>query len=160
MPSTWKLPASRVSKLPFSKDRAIAYLNAMQFTPSGASAGPTGAEHMQTRYRHLNFVPPAEVAAIALHALWLKFGDGYKGGTDIGVGRAVQLALRLPVPPRDIRRMVRYATRHRKDLSSPKALAGKITPGVIAWDLWGGHAGYLWALGLLRDMKQAEWRAK
>ena len=152
-----KKPVKKGVKLPFSNREAIAYLEAMQLTPSGASAGPTGAEHISTRYRHLDFTPPKEVADIALHGLRLKFVDGWKGGTDIGVGRAVQLALRMPVPPRDVRRMVQYAARHRKDLSSPKARSGKITPGVVAWELWGGHPGSLWAAGLLQEMKQADW---
>ena len=145
--------AKKKVTLPITKAQAEAYLTAMELTPSGVSAGPTGAEKMGTIYKEIDFVPPENVAQIALEALRDVFVRGLRGGTEIGYGRAVQLALRMPVPPRDIRRMVNYGSRHRKDLSSRQALLGKKTPGVIAMDLWGGSSGIAWAETRLRQME-------
>ena len=138
----------------FSRNEIDGYLKAMDFTPTGKSAGPTRSELMGTLYRSIDFTPPQEVADAALQALtWLK--KGKKGGTPIGIGRAIQLSLRLPVPPRDIERMVAYFRRHKKDLLSPKAQKGEITPGVVAWNLWGGWPGNVWSNQINMEMKNA-----
>jgi hypothetical protein len=135
----------RVRALGFTDAEIRRYLRAMQRTPSGRSAGPEGAERMRTDYAGISFAPPREVRERAVEALEWRFRDGHPGGTDIGVGRALQLAVEDGVPPRDIDRMVAYGTRHRVDLDSVGARKGAITPGVVAWGLWGGHAGIAWA---------------
>lgn len=135
-------------KIPLTRSQIDYYLAAMEFTPSGRSAGDPGFG----RFRKSDFVPPEEVAEEALQGLNYRFIQNYPGGTDIGIGRACQLALRLPVPPRDIDRMVNYFSRHRADLKSKPYLAGKVTKGLVAHKLWGGWSGRDWALEMQRFM--------
>jgi hypothetical protein len=143
----------RVAALGFTPTRVRRYIAAMQKTPSGKSAGDTGASFMHTEYAGIDFSPPPEVREAAVEALERRFRDGHAGGTDIGVGRALQLALEDTVPPRDIDRMVNYGTRHRVDLRSARAQAGEMTPGVVAWGLWGGHDGIRWAQQVASAMR-------
>lgn len=128
----------------------------MQKTPSGASAGDTGERDMRTHYAGIDFSPPPEVREAAVEALEWRFRDGHRGGTDIGVGRALQLALEDTVPPRDVRRIVNYGSRHAVDLRSTGARKGDLTPGVVAWGLWGGHEGILWAREVAAQMDERD----
>ena len=149
----------RVAALGFTPAKIERYIAAMQKTPSGRSAGPTREDEMRTRYAGINFSPPADVRERAVEALEWRFRDGHRGGTDIGVGRALQLAVEDTVPPRDIERMVNYGTRHRVDLSSKGAKRGEITPGVVAWGLWGGGEGIAWAREVRAAMQEQDARA-
>jgi hypothetical protein len=135
----------RVAALGLSDAVIRRYLAAMERTPTGRSAGPARAADVRGRYAGISFAPPSDVRERAVEALEWRFRDGHKGGTGIGVGRALQLALEPTIPPRDIDRIVAYGTRHRIDLDSDAARAGEITPGVVAYGLWGGHAGIAWA---------------
>lgn len=141
VPANFPIPASEASK----------YLIAMQKTPSGRSAGPTEAEDMGQLYRHLDFTPPAIVRQNALRGLRLVFEQRKEGGTPIGWGRAVQLALGLPVPPRDLRRMVAYGQRHALHARKVHAIEDQ-TPAYVAWLLWGGEEGIAWAGWMLQQM--------
>ena len=82
--------------------------------------------------------------------------QGHRGGTDIGFGRAVQLATKRMVYPRDVYRMKDYFSRHAVDLQSAPAKAGRITPGVVAWLLWGGTEGQKWANQIVAQMDEAQ----
>jgi hypothetical protein len=74
-----------------------------------------------------------------------KFG---RGGTEVGVARAHQLAERRDVSEADVKAMHSFFARHAVDKhakthkwnsdSDPSA-------GFIAWLLWGGDAGKAWA---------------
>lgn len=93
------------------------------------------------------FTPTMRMASAARRGLRLreKFG---RGGTDVGVARAQQLAAREPVSEADVKSMHSYFARHEVDKttkthrwnsdSDPSA-------GFIAWLLWGGDAGKKWA---------------
>lgn len=148
--------ARRVAALGFTPERVRHYIAAMQKTPSGRSAGDTGERDMRTHYAGIDFAPPLEVREAAVEALEWRFRDGHRGGTDIGVGRALQLALEPSVPPRDVRRMVNYGSRHAVDLRSTGARKGDLTPGVVAWGLWGGHDGILWAREVAAQMDERD----
>jgi hypothetical protein len=116
----------------------------MEFTPSGRAYGPTRDEERRTTFKGISFVPPAKVRQRAVEGLEL-IAQGHRGGTDIGFGRAVQLATKRMVYPRDVYRMKDYFRRHAADLQSAGAKQGKVTPGVVAWLLWGGNEGQKWA---------------
>lgn len=100
-----------------------------------------------------HFTPTLKMAANAKRGLRLreKFG---RGGTDVGVRRAHQLADRRDVSEADVKAMASYFARHKVDKqgaahqwnsnSDPSA-------GFIAWLLWGGDAGRTWA-----DAKRAK----
>jgi hypothetical protein len=93
------------------------------------------------------FKPNQKMAANAKRGLKLreKFG---RGGTEVGVRRAHQLAAQQTLDVEDVRSMHSYFARHAVDkegkshewdsVSDPSA-------GYIAWLLWGGEAGKAWA---------------
>ena len=148
----------RVAALGFMPAKIERYIGAMQKTPSGRSAGPTREADMTTRYAGIDFAPPSDVREAAVEALEWRFRDGHRGGTDIGVGRALQLAVEDTVPPRDIERMVNYGTRHTIDLRSKGARRGDLTPGVVAFGLWGGPEGIAWARTVRAAMRERDAR--
>ena len=148
--------AARVNAL-LPKTEQKRLLAAMEFTPSGRAYGPTRDEERRTTFRGISFAPPAKVRQRAVEALEL-IAQGYRGGTDIGFGRAVQLVTKPTVYPRDVLRMRDYFSRHAVDLQSPAAKRGEVTPGVVAWLLWGGNEGRKWANETAAAMAEAEHR--
>jgi hypothetical protein len=93
------------------------------------------------------FTPTQRMAAAARHGLRLreKFG---RGGTDVGVARAEQLANRRPVSADDVKSMKSYFARHAVDKNTKTHEWGSDkdpSAGYIAWLLWGGDAGRDWA---------------
>lgn len=84
-------------------------------------------------------IPPRRVADVARRALQLR-RLYRRGGTLIGVRRAVQLSHRQPVSVETLARMVSFFARHQHDdRRDPTSAAA------IAWGLWGGNAGRSWA---------------
>jgi len=146
--------AARVRAV-LTPEEAVRLFKAMDYTPSGRYYGPRREEEMTTVYRGIRFVPPKAVREVAVKSLENR-ARGIAGGTDIGVGRAVQLALAPFVPPRDVLRMVDYFSRHRRDLDTAEAKAGRITPGVQAWLLWGGDPGKAWAERVAAQMAKRD----
>lgn len=95
------------------------------------------------------FTPTQRMAAAARRGLRLreKFG---RGGTDVGVRRAHQLAERRPVSAADVKAMASYFARHEVDKDGASHQWNSNTDpsaGFIAWLLWGGDAGRAWANG-------------
>ncbi|MYL99207.1 hypothetical protein GR702_15680 [Novosphingobium sp. FGD1] len=94
-----------------------------------------------------SFKPTLRMASAARRGLRLreKFG---RGGTEVGVERAHQLADRKDLSAADVKSMHSFFARHEVDKntnthewdsdSDPSA-------GFIAWLLWGGDAGKTWA---------------
>lgn len=149
-------PAARVDAL-LSKAEQRRLLAAMEKTPSGRDYGPTRDAERRTTFRGIKFAPPAKVRQRAVEGLELVAG-GHRGGTSIGFGRAVQLATKATIYPRDVYRMVDYFRRHTVDLQSAGAKRGDITPGVVAWLLWGGDEGRAWAKRIVAAMDVAQSR--
>ena len=94
--------------------------------------------------------PPVAVAKAAKKGLDLrgKFG---RGGTDVGVRRAHQLADRKAVSEEDVAHISSYFARHTIDKDAKAHEWGDDSDpsaGYIAWLLWGGDAGQKWADGL------------
>ncbi len=93
------------------------------------------------------FTPTHRMAAAARRGLRLreKFG---RGGTEVGVRRAQQLAGRKPVTAEDVKSMHSFFARHAVDKQA-KAHEwdsdNDPSAGFIAWLLWGGDAGKEWA---------------
>lgn len=93
------------------------------------------------------FKPTLKMAANAKRGLKLreKFD---RGGTDVGVKRAHQLAERGDVSVADLKAMHSYFARHAvvKDGKSHEWDSNDDpSAGFIAWLLWGGDAGKTWA---------------
>lgn len=93
------------------------------------------------------FTPTMRMASAARRGLRLrkKFG---RGGTEVGVRRAHQLADRSKVTEADVRSMHSFFARHAVDRDAKAHEWNSDTDpsaGFIAWLLWGGDAGKAWA---------------
>ena len=93
------------------------------------------------------FKPTAKIASNAKKGLKLRDDFG-RGGTDIGVRRAEQLAAQDDVTAEDVKSMHSYFARHEVDKDGKAHEWGSDTDpsaGYIAWLLWGGDDGKEWA---------------
>lgn len=93
------------------------------------------------------FRPTQKMAAAARRGLRLreKFG---RGGTDVGVRRAHQLAEQRDLDAADVKAMHSFFARHAVDKDAEAHRWNSNTDpsaGFIAWLLWGGDAGKGWA---------------
>jgi hypothetical protein len=102
------------------------------------------------------FRPPADVAKAAQAALDIRktLPPSRRGGTDVGVRRAVQLARRDMVSIDTIRRMVSFFARHAEAPGSAEARRDKTSKAAQAWGLWGGNPGRAWAAKVLREYER------
>lgn len=97
-------------------------------------------------YPPLVFQVPEDVAEEAREGLWYREQYGF-GGTEVGEARALQLSTsRPPVTLRDIVVMRSYFARHAGDKIHQMRPP---SPGMIAWKLWGGSAGYGWVADVM-----------
>ena len=98
------------------------------------------------------YSPPEAVRKNAQRALeWRR--EYNRGGTDIGVARARDLSNGKMIPVETLKRMVSFFARHAVDKQAEGFFQGEKgfpSPGRIAWDLWGGDAGYKWSKSVLR----------
>lgn len=93
------------------------------------------------------FKPTAKIAANARKGLKLREEFG-RGGTDVGVDRAEQLAAQQALSAEDVKSMHSYFARHTVDKSGKAHEWGSDTDpsaGYVAWLLWGGDEGKEWA---------------
>lgn len=99
----------------------------------------------------MSHVPPVAVAAAARKGLELRAGlpKSRRGGTEVGIARARDLANRRPVSDATVKRMKAYFDRHAVDASGKGW--GVDSKGWQAWLLWGGDAGRDWATKLLKQ---------
>jgi hypothetical protein len=127
-----------IRKLGYTDAQINRALAALERTPSGRDAGPKGA---------VVATPPKAVRDAAYKGLKIRaqMPKSRQGGTDIGVGRAIQLALGQPLPERSIKRMRAYFSRHARDFRPGWDAPGDESKGYIAWLLWGGTPGRTWA---------------
>ena len=95
------------------------------------------------------FTPPAGVRAAARRAIgWIEDGKAGSGFTGVGRGRASQLAGGESVSLSTIMRMKSFFARHEVDKKAQGFSQGEEgfpSAGRVAWDAWGGDAGYAWA---------------
>lgn len=71
-----------------------------------------------------------------------------RGGTEVGVARAVQLVSKERLSPSTVRRMHSFFSRHEVDKRATgfrQGEEGYPSAGKIAWLLWGGDSGQTWA---------------
>lgn len=92
-------------------------------------------------------VPPEEVRRVAARALELRREHG-RGGTEVGVARARDLANGRDISMDTIQRMVSFFARHAVDAPSRR---DPTSAASIAWGLWGGTPGRRWARRIARE---------
>jgi hypothetical protein len=96
---------------------------------------------------NLKFYPNATMIDNANRALAWK-EEGRDGGTRIGLARANQISNREKLSEDTILRMYSFLSRHEVDKQAEgfnQGEEGFPSPGRVAWDLWGGDAGYAWS---------------
>ena len=103
------------------------------------------------------YIPNEGMQVAARRALaWHE--DGKPGGTLVGLARANQIVNGEKLSEDTILRMYSFFSRHEVDKQAEGFSAGEDgfpSPGRVAWDLWGGDAGFAWATAK-RDQIQAE----
>lgn len=99
------------------------------------------------------FVPPQTVRSNARRGLELRKKYN-RGGTEVGVARARNLANGDAISYDTIKRMNSFFARHEVDKKGEGW--GKDSAGYIAWLLWGGDAGWSWARGIIRQQESKE----
>lgn len=80
-----------------------------------------------------------------------------RGGTEVGVARAVQLKNKENLSFDTVQRMASYFARHEVDKEAEGFNSGEDgfpSAGRIAWDLWGGDAGATWSKGIVERNKE------
>lgn len=111
---------------------------------SGSAQDGSGGAKKQ---KALDYVPTEKMAENAKLGLELRKRFN-RGGTEVGVNRAHQLADRRRVSTEDIKSMASYFARHEVDKSATRYKWGdndRPSAGYIAWLLWGGDEGQVWA---------------
>ena len=95
----------------------------------------------------VDLTPSSGMRSAAKRALeWHK--EGKRGGTIVGVTRANQLARGDKLSPSTVKRMFSFFSRHEVDKKAKGFNSGEEgfpSPGRVAWDMWGGDAGYSWS---------------
>jgi hypothetical protein len=110
------------------------------------------------RGEKIDLKPSEAMAKEAVRALeWRK--EGNKGGTSVGVARAVQLKNREELSPSTVRRMFSFFSRHEVDKKAEGFSPGEPgypSPGRVAWGLWGGDAGFSWSRGKVKTLDRID----
>lgn len=86
--------------------------------------------------------------------------EGFDGATRVGLTRANQISNREKLSDETVLRMYSFFSRHEVDKKAEgfnQGEEGFPSPGRVAWDAWGGDAGYRWSKKI-RDkiMKERE----
>jgi len=85
--------------------------------------------------------------------------EGRAGGTRIGLTRANQIANGDSLSADTVKRMYSFFSRHEVDKEAEGFSEGEEgfpSPGRVAWDLWGGDAGFSWSRDLAEDLAEGE----
>lgn len=100
-----------------------------------------------TKSLNFKYYPTDGMVEAAKRALqWKK--EGKNGGTRIGLTRANQIVNGDKLSEDTILRMYSFFSRHEVDKNAPGFNSGEEgfpSPGRVAWDLWGGDAGFAWS---------------
>jgi hypothetical protein len=101
------------------------------------------------------FTPPKAVRSAARRALdWIGEGKAGSGFTGVGRARANQLASGEQVTMATLKRMKAFFSRHEVDKDAvgfSQGEKGYPSAGRVAWDAWGGDAGFAWAESLVAE---------
>ena len=102
------------------------------------------------------FRPSATIAENAKRGLELR-KEYNRGGTEVGVARAVQLKNRENLSFDTVQRMYSYFSRHEVDKNAEGFSRGEDgfpSAGYIAWMLWGGDEAYTWSRNIVEKYKE------
>jgi transcriptional regulator with XRE-family HTH domain len=106
----------------------------------------------------MKFVPNDGMVEAARRALAWK-EEGRDGGTRVGLARANQIVNGEKLSEDTILRMYSFFSRHEVDKEAEGFSSGEEgfpSAGRVAWDLWGGDAGYAWSTRLRNKIQGEE----
>jgi hypothetical protein len=116
------------------------------------------------RFSKADNTPPKAVRTAARRALdWIGEGKAGGGFTSVGRARASQLASGESVSLETLKRMKSFFSRHEVDknaLGFSQGEKGYPSAGRVAWDAWGGDAGFAWAESMVARAEREEEVAK
>lgn len=95
----------------------------------------------------IDLTPTDGMKVAARRALKWK-SEGKRGGTRVGLARANQIVNGENLSPSTVARMYSFFSRHEVDKQAEGFNSGEKgfpSPGRVAWDLWGGDAGFSWS---------------
>ena len=130
--------AKRMVNLEFDGEDESTYFGGVTSTPEI----PQTAKSISFKY-----FPTAGMKETAARALKWK-EEGFDGGTRIGLTRANQIVNGDKLSEDTILRMYSFFSRHEVDKRAPGFNSGEEgfpSNGRVAWDLWGGDAGFAWS---------------
>lgn len=130
--------AKRMVNLEFDGEDESTYFGAITSTPEI----PQTAKSISFKYFPTDGMK--EAAARALK--WKE--EGFDGGTRIGLTRANQIVNGDKLSEDTILRMFSFFSRHEENKKAPGFNSGEEgfpSNGRVAWDLWGGDAGFAWS---------------
>jgi len=129
-----------------------------QLHPTAIPVQSTGGfEGAAVRSYEMKFRPTEAMRTAAQRALDWK-AEGFDGGTRVGLARANQIVNGEKLSEDTILRMYSFFSRHEVDKQAEGFNAGEEgfpSPGRVAWDLWGGDAGFRWSTSK-RDAMQPD----
>jgi hypothetical protein len=129
-----------------------------QLHPTAIPVQSTGGfDGAAVRSYEMKFRPTEAMRTAAQRALDWK-AEGFDGGTRIGLARANQIVNGEKLSEDTILRMYSFFSRHEVDKQAEGFNAGEEgfpSPGRVAWDLWGGDAGFRWSTSK-RDAMQTD----
>lgn len=132
--------AKRIASMePSPEDEGILHPTAIATQNIGTI---TPSKSFEMKYR-----PNAGMKEAAQRALDWK-AEGFDGGTRVGLARANQIVNGEQLSEDTILRMYSFFSRHEVDKQAEGFNAGENgfpSAGRVAWDLWGGDAGFRWA---------------
>ena len=118
-----------------------------QLHPQAIPVQTTDAPVPAIRSFEMKYRPNAGMKEAAQRALDWK-AEGFDGGTRVGLARANQIVNGEQLSEDTILRMYSFFSRHEVDKQAEGFNAGENgfpSAGRVAWDLWGGDAGFRWA---------------
>jgi len=106
-----------------------------------------------------DFTPPEGVRSAAKRALkWIADGKAGSGFTSVGHTRATQLANGENISLETLNRMKSFFSRHEVDKKATgfnEGEQGFPSAGRVAWDAWGGNAGFAWAKAKVAESEKS-----
>jgi len=112
------------------------------------------------RFSKADNTPPKAVRDAARRALeWISDGKAGGGFTSVGRRRAQQLASGEAISLDTLKRMKSFFSLHEVDKNAvgfSQGEKGFPSPGRVAWDAWGGDAGFAWAESMVARAEREE----
>lgn len=113
-------------------------------------------DHISYSKADTGYTPTAEMKNAAQRALDWK-DEGRAGGTRIGLTRANQIVNGTSLSLSTVKRMYSFFSRHEVDKKAEGFSSGEEgfpSPGRVAWDLWGGDAGFSWSRKIAESVEK------